>query len=88
MADIEAVPGRYLSPEDIVVRREQMGQAKEFMSSLSARDQQIAFLHFFEEMTYGQISTVMSTPVGTIKYRVHRIRQIAAGEEKLRATTQ
>ncbi len=65
----------YPTPEAAVLRSESASLAGALIESLSPEDQQIAFLRFFEEMPFKRISIVLGTPVGTLKYRVHRIRK-------------
>ncbi len=78
----DCLPGLYASPEEAFLRRELMLQTVDLVRTLSPEDQQIAFLHFFEEMPYRQVSMVMAIPIGTLKYRVHRIRQVLRGERE------
>ena len=70
----DSVAGPYPSPEEEALHQERTSQVDELMGRLSPEDQQIAFLHFFEEMPYRRVSAVLGIPTGTLKYRVHRIR--------------
>ena len=65
----------YAKPEEVILARETTEKVKLFIETLSPEDQQIAFLRFFEEMPYGEMSLVLRVPVGTLKYRVHAIRK-------------
>jgi RNA polymerase sigma factor (sigma-70 family) len=71
----DSIAGPYRSPEEEILHQERKSLADELVSRLSPEDQQIALLHFFEEMPYRQVSAVMGIPTGTLKYRVHRIRK-------------
>ena len=73
-SEVDHIPGRYLSPEDELQQAESVHQVELLMNSLSPGDQRIAFLRFYEEMPYRRISSVLDIPVGTLKYRVHHIR--------------
>jgi RNA polymerase sigma-70 factor (ECF subfamily) len=65
----------YPSPEAAALRSESVNVAAALIKSLSSEDQQIAFLRFFEEMPFNQISKALGVPVGTLKYRIHHIRR-------------
>ena len=65
----------YPTPEDALLRSESRSLAKALVQSLSPEEQQLAFLRFYEEMPFKQISSVMGAPVGTLKYRIHVIRR-------------
>ena len=65
----------YPTPEVVALRSDSINLAKALIESLSPEDQQIAFLRFFEEMPFAQISKVLGAPVGTVKYRIHQIRR-------------
>lgn len=70
----------YPVPEAAALKSESIDFAKGLIDSLSGKDQQIAFLRFFEEMPYSRISSILDIPVGTLKYRVHQIRKILRGK--------
>ena len=65
----------YPTPEVKALQSDMAETAKALIESLSPEHRQIAFLRFFEEMPYSHISKVLGIPVGTLKYRVHQIRE-------------
>jgi RNA polymerase sigma-70 factor (ECF subfamily) len=75
-ADPDSTPGRFAAPEELLLQGERTSLAAELLASLKPVDRQIALLRFYEELPYRRISTVMNMPVGTVKYRVHRIREV------------
>ena len=50
-----------------------------FMEAVDPDTKQLAFLRFHQGLGYREISRVMGIPVGTVKFRVHKLR------EKMRA---
>ena len=65
----------YRGPEETLILSERANQLNALIESLDQQDQQLVFLRFFEEMPYREISSVLSIPVGTLKYRIHSIRR-------------
>ena len=74
--NIEELESPYPDPEESLLESESGKEARLLISSLNGTDQQIAFLRFFEERSYRDISRVLGIPVGTLKYRVHSIRSM------------
>ena len=64
----------YPTPETALLRSETAGAVRALIESLSPDDRQIAFLRFYETMSFRQISEVLNIPVGTLKYRIHKMR--------------
>ncbi|WP_298753141.1 RNA polymerase sigma factor [uncultured Serinicoccus sp.] len=46
------------------------------LARLAPRDRDVLLLHAWEELTYLQISAVLSVPVGTVRSRLHRTRRL------------
>ncbi|MBT3273117.1 MAG: sigma-70 family RNA polymerase sigma factor [Spirochaetales bacterium] len=80
--NLDSLPGMYPLPEEDLLKAESMSAADRLIRSLSPSDQQIALLRFYEEMPYRHISRVLNIPVGTLKYRVHRIRKNLQSERE------
>lgn len=81
-SNMDTVPGRYPSPEVQAIQNEEIRRLGEMIKLLPGNDQHIAFLKFYEGMSYQQISSVLSIPVGTLKYRVHAIRRRITSQER------
>jgi RNA polymerase sigma-70 factor (ECF subfamily) len=45
------------------------------LSQLPVREREVLFLRYFEEMSYRDIARVMSTPMGTVKYLIHKAKE-------------
>lgn len=67
--------GKKNDPLHQVLQREQMTLLDTFITGLSEDEQEIAFLKFYEKLSYTDISRIITMPEGTIRYKVHRIRQ-------------
>lgn len=65
----------YPTPEGMVLQSDMAKTARALIGSLSPENRQIAFLRFFEEMPYSHISKILGIPVGTLKYRIHQMRE-------------
>jgi RNA polymerase sigma-70 factor (ECF subfamily) len=62
-------------PEKTALTAEELELVESFLGSLERNDRQIAFLRFYEDFKYREISDVLDIPAGTVKYRVHEIRK-------------
>jgi RNA polymerase sigma-70 factor (ECF subfamily) len=69
------VVSTYPTPEEELLAAERSRTLKSLIETLSAMDQHIVFLRFYEECSYRQMASILDMPVGTIKYRVHAIRK-------------
>lgn len=63
------------NPEQKILIREQIADVEEFINGLPPEDREIAFLRFYQELPYKDISVLTNRSQGTLKYRVHAIRK-------------
>lgn len=63
------------TPLDTLSTFEQHGQLYEAMSQLSEVQQQVIKLSYFKGLTHAEISTLLNTPLGTIKSHARRAIQ-------------
>jgi RNA polymerase sigma factor (sigma-70 family) len=68
-------PAHPSTPESELLRREAGDRVKSFLQSADPDTRQMAFLRFHQGMGYRQISSIMGIPVGTVKFRMHRMRE-------------
>jgi RNA polymerase sigma-70 factor (ECF subfamily) len=68
-------PARAPGPDLETERTEARDSVSLYIEGLPGEDRQIAFLRFYEELPYREISRTMGIPEGTAKYRVHVIRK-------------
>jgi RNA polymerase sigma factor (sigma-70 family) len=68
------VPHGGPGPEEQVLQVELQDFVRQYIESLGGSDRAIAFLHWYEDMKYADIGKVLAMPVGTVKYRVFRIK--------------
>lgn len=73
--DEENCRGTSNTPESGVLKKEMKKIITEALETLKNDEREIAFLHFYEQMKYKEISTVTGQPVGTIKYKMSLIKQ-------------
>ena len=62
-------------PEDIVTRKETLYLIEQYMDSLPGGDREIAYLRFYENLRYQDISRILDMNINTIKSRIRSIRQ-------------
>ena len=71
------------NPEERMLYKELHQTIDATLGKLNDDNRQIAFLRFFEGMKNRDIARVMDIPTGTVKSRLHKIRQnLKAGLEK------
>jgi len=63
------------NPENEFISREACQQIDRFLEQLPAKHQQMAFLRFYEGMKVKEIAKVFDVPAGTVKSRLHLIKQ-------------
>jgi len=63
------------SPENRFLDKEMTGQIEQALSGFEPEFREIAYLRFYEGFTCRHISKIMSIPNGTVKSRLHTIRQ-------------
>ncbi|MCK5200026.1 MAG: sigma-70 family RNA polymerase sigma factor [Spirochaetales bacterium] len=63
------------SPEKLLIKKEVKTELAECIENLPETERQIAFLKFYEGLTYKEISKIVEIPVGTLKYIVHNIKK-------------
>ncbi len=63
------------TPETRLLDKEMNNQIEQVLSGFNFEFRQIAYLRFYEGLTCRQISNIMSIPSGTVKSRLHTMRQ-------------
>ncbi|MBN2439733.1 MAG: RNA polymerase sigma factor [Spirochaetales bacterium] len=64
----------YFNPESLFLKAELKEKIRNLILTLDETDQQICFLYNYEDLNYREISGILKIPVGTIKYRMYKIR--------------
>ena len=67
-------PGRETGPELEAERKELEMLIDGYLAGLENTDRHIAFLRFSENLKLREIARILEMPAGTVKYRLHRIR--------------
>lgn len=65
-----------LNPEEKIVSEQQKNTLKNIVHKLPLNYRKIIVLRYFEEYSYTEISEKLSLPVGTVKARLHRSREL------------
>ncbi|QQO09598.1 RNA polymerase sigma factor [Breznakiella homolactica] len=68
----------------LLEERDMAERCREVIGTLEPPDRRIAFLRFFEGMNASEISRVMKIPAGTVRWKIHEIRNrisILTGEK-------
>ncbi len=72
------------TPETQLIRKEQMTALKKAIETLPPHYRIIILLRHQEDLSYEQIAETLDVPLGTVKARIHRAREML--KEKLRKT--
>lgn len=64
-----------LSPEDAYFQNLKKNHISRFISNLDEKDREITYLRFYEQIRIKNIAEIMKIPSGTVKYRIHTIKQ-------------
>lgn len=76
------------NPETKCLETELKQQIRNLIFTLEKTDQQLCYLYHYEDLNYREIAAALRMPVGTVKYRMHRIRnKIKKGWEAYHAGT-
>lgn len=70
-----ALPSNTLDPEEIIIREQRLELMRTLMHRLSRRNRLILEMHYFEGLSYEEISREMGVPIGTVKAQLHRARE-------------
>lgn len=74
--EVDSIPARRGdNPEQRFLDDELKRTVDTFMSTLTEENRSILFLRFFEELPYAEIAEVVGRPEGTVRYRIHELKQ-------------
>lgn len=62
-------------PEEILERRETLRLVLKCIDSLDKTDRRIAYLRFYEDMSYAQVAESMNLKESTVKIKIFRLRR-------------
>jgi RNA polymerase sigma-70 factor (ECF subfamily) len=68
-----------LTPEELLVRDEKMGRLETAIASLPEHYRIMLILRHQEDLSYEEIAESLSIPLGTVKARIHRAREMLKG---------
>ncbi len=64
------------TPEEALVRAQQMELLRSLVDRLSARYRLMIELRYFEDMSYDEIATELAVPLGTVKAQLFRAKEL------------
>ncbi len=70
------IPESSLNPEESIVDFQQKKILKEFIQKLPPDYRRILVLRYFEDYSYNEISESLDLPIGTVKARLFRAREL------------
>jgi RNA polymerase sigma-70 factor (ECF subfamily) len=72
---LDRLPQHQPTPEEQVVKKEQIRELHKAIQSLPEKYQKVIILYHFQQMTYQEISEILDLPVRTIETRLYRGKQ-------------
>lgn len=63
------------NPEEIIILDSMLNQIDQFINSLESKDREIAYLRFYEDIRYKDISEIVNMNTNTVKSRVRSIKK-------------
>jgi RNA polymerase sigma-70 factor (ECF subfamily) len=63
------------NPEEIILKDDLLKKIDQFMSSLEDTDREMAYLRFYENIKYQDISKILDMNINTVKSRIRSIKQ-------------
>lgn len=73
VVDSPSFPGDS-DPEELYTKKELRETVGSFVESLDSEDRMILMLRYYEDLPYREISDAVGRPEGTVKYRVHELK--------------
>ena len=64
------------TPMDIALERERDADLERALANLDEGSRQIVYLRYYEGMKIGEIARTMEMPEGTVKYELHRCKEV------------
>lgn len=65
-----------LNPEEFSIKKQQTQELKALVNSLPPRYRNLITLRYFDELSYEEISTQLSLPLGTVKAQLFRAKYL------------
>lgn len=65
-----------LDPEEISIKKQQNERLKDIVDKLPPRYRTLIVLRYFDELSYEEIATQLSLPLGTVKAQLFRARDL------------
>lgn len=80
--DFRSAPAEQTAPQDIALAREQEVRVRQALGRLRRLDRELLVAFYFDGSSLPEISSLLHTPLGTIKRRLHMARKRLAQELK------
>ncbi|HHY81111.1 MAG TPA: RNA polymerase sigma factor [Clostridiales bacterium] len=72
---LERQPNRQPTPEESLVRKEQIQELREAIQQLPEKYKKVMILYYYQQLSYSEISEILDLPVRTIETHLYRARQ-------------
>jgi RNA polymerase sigma factor (sigma-70 family) len=72
----ECLPCHSRNPEEMIIRRQQLQLTRHIIAQLNDKYRLMIELRYFEELSYGEIATVLDIPLGTVKAQLFRAKEM------------
>ncbi|MBW6490162.1 MAG: sigma-70 family RNA polymerase sigma factor [Lentimicrobium sp.] len=72
---VEAIDNKP-DPEEIFIREQQLGLMRDTVEKLKPRYRKLIELRYFDELTYEEIASELSLPLGTVKAQLFRAKDL------------
>lgn len=75
---IKRIPDHSPTPEDKLIREQNLAQLLRYIKRLKPDYQEVINLRYFQEMSYNEISEILEEPLNNVKVRLLRARKLLA----------
>lgn len=76
------IPTSQPNPEEVLMRIERDENIKQIVEQLKEPYREIVRLRYYEDMSYDEISKALNIPLGTVKIRLSRAKELLAATAK------
>ncbi|GEN46408.1 sigma-70 family RNA polymerase sigma factor [Alkalibacillus haloalkaliphilus] len=73
---LDQVEGQALNPEESVITNERDEQIWDYIKALPPKYRSVILLRYFQEFSINEISITLNIPVGTVKTRIYRGKEV------------
>ena len=75
---VQRIPDQAPTPEDILIREQNLAQLLRYIKQLKPHYQDVINLRYFQERSYKEISEILEEPLNNVKVRLLRAKKLLA----------